>query len=314
MTMINRIPARLILGLALASACFGQVKFTRETDVIHIDIGGKPFGDFHYGKDVAKPYLAPMRAASGTMVTRQWPMVEGLGETVDHKHHRGMWVGYIDVNHVNLWENEFSYKNPKSAPIVTRNIDEAKGGKTGTLKFTADWNDPAGQPLLVENRTMIFGGDDKLRTIDLEFTLTAKQKCVFGDDKDGVVGIRLADPLTEKNSGTMTSSTGASKMKDVWGKQFDWVDYSGEIKGEKVGIAIFDHPSSFRHPTRWHSRDYGLFAPNPFGSQTFDKANPKSEVVLNPGEKLHFRYLIVIHPEMAAEKIGEMYKSWAAKK
>jgi hypothetical protein len=314
--MITNRVVPFILGATLASACFAQVRLTRETDVIHIEVAGKPFADYHYGTDVARPFIAPVRAASGTMVTRQFPMVEGLGETTDHRHHRGLWFGYIDVNGVNFWENELSYKNPKAGKIVSKSIDEVKGGKTGALRATSEWIDPSGKTLLVENQTMLFRGDNTLREIDVDITLTAKEKAVFGDDKDGAFGIRLADPLIEKKpgTGTMISSAGTKTMKEVWGKQADWIDYSGEIKGEKVGVAIFDHPASFRHPTRWHARDYGLFAVNPFGSQTFDKANPKSEVVLNPGEKLHFRYLVVIHPEMSAEKIGAMYKSWAAKK
>ena len=301
----------VLLFLTLASTAFAQVHFTRDTDVVHVAINGKPFADFHYSTDVAKPYLEPLHAASGTIVTRRFPMIEGLGETTDHRHHRGLWVGYIDVNGYNFWENEFSYNNPKAGKIVATKVDDGKGG---ALHLTADWIDPSGKTLLVENRTMVFGGDSTLRTIDIDFTFTAKEKSVFGDDKDGVFGIRLADPLTEKNSGTITSSAGLQHMAEVWGKPADWIDYSGEIHGEKLGIAIFDHPTSFRHPARWHSRDYGLFAVNPFGSQAFDKTAPKSEVVLNPGEKVHFRYLVVIHPEMSIEKIGAMYKSWSSKK
>jgi Family of unknown function (DUF6807) len=320
MTITTRILARTgvlryaIVGLTLASASFAQVKFTRDTDIIHINVDGKPFADYHYGKDVAKPFLAPLHAASGTLVTRQWPMVQGLGETTDHLHHRGMWFGYISVNGYNFWENEFSYKNPKAGTIVVKSIDEVKGGKKGTLKATSEWMAPDGKNLLEDTQTMVFSGDKNLRQVDVDIVLTAKEKCVFGDDKDGIYGIRLADPLTEKNSGTMVNSDGLKTMKNIWGKHANWVDYSGEIKGEKLGIAMFDHPTSFRHPSRWHSRDYGLFAVNPFGSQTFDKANEKSEVVLNPGEKLHFRYLVVIHGELSLEKVGEMYNAWAAKK
>ena len=103
-------------------------------------------------------------------------------------------------------------------------------------------------------------------------------------------------------------------MADVWGRSADWIDYSGEIQGEKLGIAIFDHPSSFRHPARWHSRDYGLFAVNPIGSRAFDKTARKGDVVLNPGEELHFRYLVVIHPGMSTARIADLYKNWAGRK
>ena len=53
--------------------------------------------------------------------------------------------------------------------------------------------------------------------------------------------------------------------KNVWGKQAEWVDYSGQIGSEAVGIVMMDHPSNQRYPTYWHSRGYGLHSINPFG-------------------------------------------------
>jgi hypothetical protein len=305
---------RFLLLLALASTAVGQVQFSQDAGVVRVQIDGKPFADFHYASDVAKPYLDPLHAASGTIVTRRFPMVEGLGETTDHRHHRGVWIGHIDVNGFNFWENEFSYNDPEAGKIAATQVDTSKDGTAGTISMSADWIAPGGKTLLVESRTMKFGGDGAVRTIDIDFTLTAKEKCVFADDKDGVLGIRVADLLNEKNSGTITNSDGLKRMAEAWGKHADWIDYSGEIKGEKLGIAFFDHPSSFRHPSRWHSRDYGLLSVNPFGSQTFDKTAEKSEVVLNAGEKLHFRYVLVVHPGVSTAKIAEMYKSWAAGK
>jgi len=80
------------------------------------------------------------------------------------------------------------------------------------------------------------------------------------------------------------------------------MDYSGEIDGEKRGIAIFDHPENSRR-ARWHVRAYGLFAANPFGLSTFtgDKSQNGS-VTLEPGGTLRFRYRVVIHP--VSPKIG----------
>ena len=33
----------------------------------------------------------------------------------------------------------------------------------------------------------------------------------------------------------------------------------GQVEGKVRGIAILNHPESFRHPTPWHVRTYGLF-------------------------------------------------------
>jgi hypothetical protein len=91
------------------------------------------------------------------------------------------------------------------------------------------------------------------------------------------------------------------------------VDYSGEIEGEKLGIAIFDHPSSLGHPTYWHSRSYGLFAANIFGLHDFENDKQKDgSRILEPGQTWRFRYRVMIHPgDTQSANIAALYKDWA---
>ena len=93
--------------------------------------------------------------------------------------------------------------------------------------------------------------------------VSASGEVTFGDSKDGAFGLRLAPALEEAEggppksgntipgTGTIVNAEGATS-KDVWGKPSNWVDYSGEIDGEKVGITMFDHPENSRR-ARWHS-------------------------------------------------------------
>ena len=143
--------------------------------------------------------------------------------------------------------------------------------------------------------------------VDVDITLKARVDTIFGDSKDGAFSVRLAEPLTEKNSGTIVNSEGGRKMEQTWGKQASWVDYSGELNGEKLGVALFEHPESFHHPSRWHVRDYGLLAINPFGSNGFDNQAPIARYVLPAGKSVRMRYRIVIHPAMDAAQIGKLY-------
>jgi hypothetical protein len=82
----------------------------------------------------------------------------------------------------------------------------------------------------------------------------------------------------------------------VWGKPSNWIDYAGEIDGDKVGVAVFDHPANARR-CRWHSRAYGLLAANPFGLKVFtgDKTQDGS-LALKSGDTLRFQYRVIIHP------------------
>ena len=110
----------------------------------------------------------------------------------------------------------------------------------------------------------------------------------------------------------MTSSTGATSMKQVWGKPFPWVDYAGTLEGKQVGIAIFDHPTNPKHPTHWHSRDYGLFAANIFGEHDFYSDKTRSgAATLEPGKSMRFRYRVVVHPGLTdPSKIEELYSRY----
>jgi Methane oxygenase PmoA len=279
---------------------------------ITVNVDGKAFTTFHYGSDANKPFLAPLRSASGKIVTRGFPMENLPGESRDHLHHRGLWFSYDDVNGVKFWENDPSYTKPNIGRIVVRDAAWQKDARIPTLKAAMEWRDPKGEVLLVENRDMVFYPDPKLRTIDFLITLTAARDVTFGDTKEGAFAIRLADNFTEKKGGKMVDANGRTGMANVWGKRSNWVDYTAEVDGERLGVAIFDHPASFHHPTYWHARDYGLFSLNPFGQHAFDESAEESSLKLPAGQKLVFRWRVVIHP--GDGDIADMYNEYAAKK
>ncbi len=285
-----------------------QVQFSR--DQIDVVINGKPFTTFHYGAENGKPFLAPLRSASGKVVTRHYPMEQIPGESRDHLHHTGLWFSYDDVNGVKFWENDPSYTKPHIGRIVVRDAQ----WKGDTLMATLEWRAPDGKVLIVENRNMTFLPDPKLRVIDFQITMTAANEDVtFGDTKEGAFAIRLAEPFTERQGGKMVNAEGLVGMVNVWGKRSNWVDYTGVIDGERLGVAMFDHPSNPRHPTYWHARDYGLFALDPFGRNAFDPSQEESNWKLPKGEKLTFRWRVVIHPgDAETGHVAELYKEYAA--
>ena len=300
----------MLLSLATMMCLSAQVKFNPDDKSVVID--GKPFTTFHYGADAGKPFLSPLRSASGKIVTRLFPMENVPGESRDHLHHRGLWFSYDDVNGVKFWENDPSYKKGRIGRIVVKD-SSWKGGDT--LKATMEWSDPEGKVLLVESRDMVFRADPALRVIDFLITLTAAVDVTFGDTKEGAFAIRLAENFTEKRGGRISDGDGRVGMANVWGKRSKWVDYSGELDGEKLGVAIFDHPGNPHYPTYWHARSYGLFALNPFGQNAFDPAAPENIVKLKAGEKITFRWRVVIHPgDAETGKVADLYKEFAAAK
>jgi len=312
----------ILLCLAAGTCLTAQVKFTPEDVAINVD--GKPFTVFHLGEKNNKPFLAPLRSASGKIVTRGFPMENIPGESRDHLHHTGLWFSYDDVNGVKFWENDPSYTKPNIGRIVVVHTETKDGDKSGILTATMEWRDPAGKVLLVENRDMTFYSDPKLRIIDFHITLTAAQEVTIGDTKEGVFAVRLTSALEEprpdapaepKRTGKMVDSEGRQGEKEIWGKRADWADFAGVVDGEPLGIAIFDNPSNPRHPTWWHARGYGLFAANIFGLHDFEHNNStKGSLTLAPAKVLRFRYRVLIHSgDASSANIAQLYRDYAGK-
>jgi hypothetical protein len=307
-------PSLVILAFAAAS-CFAQVKITADSGRISVEMDGKPYGALYIGPSVQKPYFYPLRTASGRIITRMFPMENPPGESHDHRHHRGLWFTHGDVNGFDFWADS----GPASKQGRVR-LDKVagvtSGDHEGSLHVLFDWVDPEGVVLLTEDRTMTFHTAPGLRILDFDATLTPKVAVKFGDTKEGTFAIRLSDSLKEDKGGTgrMVNASGAETEKNVWGKASPWVDYAGEVGGERVGIAIFDNPGNLKHPTFWHSRAYGLFAANPFGEHDFfnDKKRDGS-VTLEPGQSRRFRYRVIIHPgDAASAGIAQLYQKYAA--
>ena len=300
---------KLQLLMFFAAALTAQVHFRAEDVAISVD--GKPFAVFQYGVEANKPFLSPLRSASGKTVTRLFPMQVVPGESRDHLHHRGLWFSYDDVNGVKFWENDPSYKRGKIGKIVVKSV-KWKDGAAGTLTALMDWQDPDGKSLLSESREMTFSGDAKLRTVDTKITLTAATDVSLGDTKEGAFAIRLAEAFTEKRGMKMTDSEGRAGMVNIWGKRAKWVDYQADLDGEKLGVAIMDHPGNPHFPTYWHARDYGMFSLNPFGQKSFDPSAAENITKLSKGQKLAFTWRLVIHP--AEMSVADLYAQFTEKK
>ncbi len=322
---MNKLFALALLAVLPVAA---QVKITQGENKIAVEIDGKPYTTFFYGPDVAKPYLYPLRAASGVSVTRAFPMDKVEGELTDHQHQRSMWFAHQSVNGYDYWNNEFSYdSDPKQAKVkrghifVTK-VSKAQGGKTtGTIAEQSEWKQSDGKLVLTEDRVMTFHAGGPNRMVDFDITLTAKDTVTFGDEKDGVFGIRVAPGLEEpgakvptepKRTGLMTSAQGCKLEAECWGKRSEWMDYSGVVAGEKLGVAIFDNPANPRYPTYWHARGYGLFANNIFGVHNFTKGKEADgALTLKPGETLRFRYRILIHAgDAESANLADLYNAY----
>jgi len=262
-----------------------------------------------YRTDVgAKPFLFPLVGPTGASYTRAYPMESMPGEDRDHPHQRSFWFTHGKVNGVDFWSEEgghgrigeTSRKTIVSGPVI------------GRLRTTNVWLGPESRFVCDDERVITCYKVDNVRVIDFEITLKANYGPVtFGDTKEGMFGLRVASSMDvdKKRGGRIINAEGLTDDQ-AWGKASAWVDYMGPVQGQIVGITILNHPRSFRYPTNWHVRTYGLFAANPFGWHDFGLGK-SGEYVLQPGQTIWFGYRLILHAgEISSARIGEAFESY----
>ena len=290
-----------------------------------IKFNGAPLAEYVIDQ-ANKPYLFPVHGPTGKAMTRAFPMQVVAGEQHDHPHHRGINFGHQDIGGFDSWSERASFgaktnaaTNPAFArlgAIQHRAFKELSGdAHQATLVTENDYVNHDGKKLFSELRRLTFRAEGDTRIIDFDQEFTATEgPLVFGDQKDAGLSIRVPTSMAvdTKKGGHIITSAGLTDG-DAWGKRAKWVDYHGPVAGETLGVAMLNHPSSFRHPTSWHVRTYGLFTANPFG--TLDKTDPNGPHTLPQGEKLRLRHRFILHTgDEQAAKIAEAYERYAAEK
>lgn len=247
----------------------------------------------------SKPIFFPVIGPTGEMFTRSYPMVDVPGEDRDHPHQRSLWFTHGSVNGVDFWAEDPPGTPPQKKTkgiIRERSRVILESPVLARLETRDDWMAPDGRRVCQDRRTVTFYQTQAVRMFDFEVVLEATDgPVVFGDTKEGMFGLRVASSMDvkRKKGGRITNAEGLTDDR-AWGQASPWVDYVGPVKGETVGIAILNHPRSFRFPTTWHVRDYGLFAANPFGWKDFGRPE-RGDHTLPAGESLRFAYRVILH-------------------
>lgn len=278
---------------AAASGTVDRVSITADGPNLKFDVDGSPVTLYRVDGQY-KPFLFPVLGPSGSRMTRSYPMEKIAGDDVDHPHHESFWFTHGKVNGIDFWDVK------KGLIKETARTIEAAGPVLGRLRTRDDWVAPDGAKVCEDERVLTVYATKGVRIIDFDVTLKATDKpVVMGETKEGSFGLRVASSMDvdqkdkTKKGGRIVNAEG---LKDAaaWGKPSAWVDYSGPVDGKAAGITIMDHPRSFRHPTTWHVRTYGLFAANPFGGPDF-KTPGYGEYTIAPGDSIRFAYRVILH-------------------
>ncbi|HEV2710191.1 MAG TPA: PmoA family protein [Edaphobacter sp.] len=335
-----------MVGLGSSAQAFAadhSVKVTADEAQQRVDvtIDGKPFTSYVWPSTLKKPVLFPLIAPDGVTVTRGYPLAPRDKERVDHPHHAGLWFNYGNVNGFDFWNNSDAIKpenREKMGTIHQEKIVSAKSGRDrGELVVDSVWVTGKNQKIINETTRYVFSQHGDVRAIDFITTLHALDKVVFNDDKEGVLGIRVAhflESATEKGgifadasgrptkvaAGDTTGATGVyltsegKKGDAVWSTRGRWCELTGTTAdGKTETIAILDNPKNAGYPTYWHARGYGLFAANPLGRKIFDPSQTAFNFTIDKGQSATFRYRVILLSHAAtAEEMNRAADRFAA--
>jgi hypothetical protein len=297
-------------GCSSLSSRAGSSGFTleRRDDRVEIALDGRSLTAFHFHSRWDKPFLFPIRTASGNVISRGWPVEPREGDQRDHAWHRGIWYGHGDINGEDFWREK---RDRSTARLTLDGEPQASSGAAGLLDVTLAMMSHQGQRLGTIGERYRFQRDGGNILIDTTVSIKADHGTAlkFGDTDDGGFGFRLATEFNQDHGAELMNSDRLTGTENIWGKPAKWVKYTATIKGHRAGVAVLDHPSNLRHPTRWHARGYGLCSANPFGVRAFtgDKSKDGS-YTLPVGQILNLRYLVVIFDgDLPAAAVADLF-------
>lgn len=306
---------RLLFALLAAVACgtlatAGDVQIKQAKEYVDFLVDGELVGRYLISADRPKPIFWPLKAPGGAILTRAWPMEKAAdGGSMDHPHQQSAWFCHGDVipEGVNISAKikgitgvDFWSVAPGHGKMICTKVASPSTDKwQGHLTTQNEWRTSDDIKILDETRKLHFYDLGKASLIVFDVDLHASvAPIVFGDTKEGAMGVRVNDVLREKaGNGQIQNAEGKVGSKDCWGQHSAWCDYSGTIDGMKVGIAVLSDPKNAQ-PSAYHVRDYGLMAANPFGRAhaQFPAVKGKTDLVrLEKGQHLPLRYGILLH-------------------
>ena len=298
--------ASLLIGsTGLAGEKAPMVAFKQKPNHMLITIGGKPFATYYLDYEdseqdlkITRPFFAHVKTPSGLQATRNHPPIKGQDKTDHADYHPGIFLAFGDISGHDNWrmkarvEHEMYVGKPKGGPgkgtFTVRNFYLKQGSRERLCAELCTYT------ILVREHGTLLLSESAFSSDTGDFT--------FGDQEEMGLGIRVNTQISvELGEGHMTNAEGDRDGDGCWGKQSDWIDYSGIVDDQYIGMAIMPNPKNFRR-SWYHARDYGYIAANAFGRDAM-KAGDKSVVTVKKGEPFHLGYGVFIYSVPAGLKV-----------
>jgi hypothetical protein len=249
-------------------------------------------------KENARPYLHPVRDASGKVVLTE-------DKPADHPWQHGIFTGFHRVNGFNYW------KEDQGRQRFVRLMDLKESSDRVSWRALVELVAPSGDVVLEEEDAITIYAPEDAGTyiIDFDLLLRARDKDVtFGKYFVGGLAVRM--PWDSKNPRQTHLNSEGKRNRECEQNRARWCNverpfgsFAKELGKETFGIAIFDHPDNPNHPCGWRADEQGLINPNvSFGADWSIAA----------GKQQLFKYRLLVYRGSATpEQLEARYKVFA---
>lgn len=274
------------------------ISTTEEQKDLTVFYKGREVAIYHTGPALDKPYFHPLRTPDGRVVTYDSP--------ADHLHHRGLSIGWPDINGEDFWAEvnaapgHRGHQDTRGQKVETNDAGEMVINEVNT------WFTETGDVLLNESRKWRFyppQGNLQIVDVDILFSPVA-EKVVFGSNPDKPVeyhGLTLRiGPFEDVR---FYNSEGAEGDTECHGKPAKWVAVSGTQAGRPVTVAFLDSANNDSHPAQFFVLGRGM----QFISTSPNFSSPK---VLYDGRTWRLTYRIVAAGAPPEGQEWDMERLW----
>jgi len=229
---------------------------------------------------------------------------EYLADGIQFPHHRGVFVGWNKIGfegkRYDLWHM------PNVAQVHQRFEEKSAEGNVATFVSVVHWNDPEGEPVLVERRHITARrlDDPTVVLLDWRSDLTAVRGDVAldGDPEHAGVQYRAHNDVgtgpNEDRAQYLFHRDGIDPRTD---KDLPWVTLSHGLAGRRYWVQQMNHPDNPKETVFSAYRDYGRFGA--FFTGTIDKDRTLT---------LRYRFQIGRGPTPSRQELAARYAEYAS--
>ncbi|HYE20144.1 MAG TPA: DUF6807 family protein [Tepidisphaeraceae bacterium] len=293
----------LLLALipSLAQAADGFTLADKAGEHMDVLLDGKIVARYMYAYDKStkerlnetyKPYLHVFDADGKA------PITQGAGGK-RFPHHRGIFIGFK----LGVGGKSHDRWHMSGGEIAHQKFADQKA-TPDQASFTSvtHWNDPAGQPLIVEERTLTFRRPPGAGRVIIDFASSLKavagDTTLGGDREHAGVHFRPAGDILTAKTRYLFPAPAAQPTKDV---DYPWVGEAFTLPGDKTYfVALMNHPDNPKGTQASAYRDYGRFG-----------FFAKSDVKKDEARVLKYRFLVADGQPPAADYLWKLWSDHA---